>query len=46
MRKERHNEVLKEVLDEIDSALNDKSGLLSHQRRLAFSISLGAVKRN
>ena len=43
MRKERHNEVLKEVLDEIDSALSDKNGLLSHQRRLAFSISLGAV---
>ena len=43
MRKERHEEVLKEVLDEIGSALNDKQGLLIHQRRLAFSISLGAV---
>lgn len=43
MRRERHEEVLKEVLDEIDSALNDKNGLLNHQRRLAFSLSLGAV---
>ena len=43
MRKERHEEVLKEVLDEIGSALSDKHGLLIHQRRLAFSISLGAV---
>ena len=43
MRKERHEEVLKEVLDEIGSALNDKGGLVSHQRRLAFSLSPGAV---
>jgi NAD-dependent DNA ligase len=43
MRKERHEEVLKEVSDEIESALNDKEGLLGHQRRLAFSLSLGAV---
>src|SRR3989338_8484537 len=43
MRKERHEEVLREVLDEIASALNDKNGLLRHQRRLAFSLSLGAV---
>ena len=43
MRKERHEEVLKEVLDEIGSALNDKGGLVSHQRRLAFSLSLGTV---
>ena len=31
-----------EVLDEIESALHDKKGIESHQRRLAFSISLGA----
>lgn len=43
MRRERHDEVLREVLDEIESALNDKNGMLSHQRRLAFSLSLGAV---
>lgn len=43
MRKEKHEEVLREVLDEIESALNDKRGLLEHQRRLAFSLSLGGV---
>ena len=43
MKEDKHKEILKEVLDEIDSALNDKRGLLSHQRRLAFSLSLGAV---
>ena len=43
MRQERHEEILKEVLDEIEAALKDKRGLLAHQRRLAFSLSLGAV---
>lgn len=43
MKKERHEEVLKEVLDEIETALKDSKGLLRHQRRLAFSLSLGAV---
>jgi len=43
MKIERHEEVLKEVLDEIDSALNDKRGLVFHQRRLAFILSLGAL---
>ena|SRR3989344_1238254 len=43
MKKEKHEEILNEVLDEVESALNDKRGLLSHQRRLAFSLSLGAV---
>ena len=43
MRKEKHDETIKEVLDEIESALEDKRGLLSHQRRLAFSLSLGTV---
>jgi len=43
MKKERHLEVLKEVLEEIESALNDVNGLVAHQRRLAFSLSLGAV---
>ncbi len=43
MRKERHEEILKEVLDEIEAALKDSRGLLAHQRRLAFSVSLGAV---
>lgn len=43
MKREKHEEILKEVLDEIETALKDKQGLLIHQRRLAFSISLGAV---
>lgn len=43
MKKEKHDEILTEVLDEIGTALKDKRGLLSHQRRLAFSLSLGAV---
>ena len=41
MRKEKHKEVLKEIEEEIESALKDERGLLSHQRRLAFSLSLG-----
>ncbi len=43
MKKEKHEEILKEVLDEIETALKDGRGLISHQRRLAFSLSLGAV---
>ena len=43
MKEEKHNEILQEVLDEIESASKDKRGLVSHQRRLAFSLSLGAV---
>ena len=42
MRKETHDEVVKEVLDEVEQALKDRNGLLFHQRRLAFSLSLGA----
>jgi hypothetical protein len=41
MKSEKHEETLKEVEEEIDSAIKDKRGLLPHQRRLAFSISLG-----
>ena len=43
MKEERHQQVLKEVLDEIGAALKDEKGLQAHQRRLAFSLSLGAV---
>ena len=43
MREEKHKEILKEVTDEIESALKDNRGLLPHQRRLAFSLSLGAI---
>jgi len=43
MRPDKHEETLMEVLDEIETALKDKGGLLSHQRRLAFCLSLGTV---
>lgn len=39
----KNKELIKEVLDEIDSALKDANGLIAHQRRLAFLLSLGAV---
>ncbi|MBU2639606.1 MAG: hypothetical protein KKG75_02760 [Nanoarchaeota archaeon] len=42
MKKEKHDEILKEVLDEIEAASKDSNGLVSHQRRLAFLLSLGA----
>lgn len=41
MRLEKHIEGLKEVLSEIESALEDTRGLASHQRRLAAMLSLG-----
>ena len=41
MRIERHKEGLKEVLDEIENALQDSAGLSSHQRRIAMMLSLG-----
>lgn len=37
------NSIITEVLDEIDSSINDPRGIVSHQRRLAFSLSLGTV---
>ena len=40
MIKTKHEEILKEVEEEITSAIEDKRGLLPHQRRLAFSLSL------
>lgn len=43
MKEEKHQEIIKEVLDEIESSLKDKRGLISHQRRLAFIIPLGAA---
>src|SRR3989344_4932424 len=39
----RYEEIVREVLDEIDSALKDAKGLKAHQRRIAFSLSLGCV---
>lgn len=41
MLKEKHEEALNEVKEEIENALKDKRGLLFHQRRLAFLLSLG-----
>jgi len=41
MRIEKHQESLKEVLDEINTALDDPRGLISHQRRLAMMLSIG-----
>jgi len=41
MKAEKHEESLKEVEEEIESSLKDSRGLVPHQRRLAFSISLG-----
>lgn len=32
-----------EIRDEIESALKDPKGILSHQKRLAFCLSLGVV---
>src|SRR3989338_2001292 len=43
MRKEKLEESLNEVLDEIDISLKDIRGLTAHQTRLAFSLSLGAT---
>lgn len=40
--KNRYALIIKEVLDEIESSLNDPKGIKIHQRRLAFSLSLGA----
>jgi len=37
------NTIIKEVIDEIESALKDTKGIIAHQRRLAFSLSLGSV---
>ncbi|MFW6142054.1 MAG: hypothetical protein ACOC53_05785 [Candidatus Saliniplasma sp.] len=42
LRLEKHKESLDEVLDEIQTALEDPGGLKSHQRRLAMMLSLGA----
>ena len=36
-------EIIEEVLDEIESALKSPKGIISHQRRLAFCLSLGIV---
>lgn len=44
VRLEKHEESIEEVLDEIQTALEDPKGLKSHQRRLAMMLSLGAAE--
>lgn len=44
MRLEKHRESLKEVVDEIETALEDPEGLMRHQRRLALMLSLGVAE--
>jgi hypothetical protein len=41
--KDKQKKEIEEVVDEINSALEDSRGIESHQRRLAFSLSLGSV---
>ncbi|MFH0836854.1 MAG: hypothetical protein V1870_01875 [Candidatus Aenigmatarchaeota archaeon] len=43
MQIEKHLVKLREVLDEIEAALKDKKGVISHQARLGSMISLGVV---
>ncbi|MBL7206774.1 MAG: hypothetical protein ISS36_04210 [Candidatus Aenigmarchaeota archaeon] len=44
MKIEKHLEALREVEDEINSSLEDPDGLIKHQRRLAFMISMGIAE--
>lgn len=39
---EKNDEIINEIIDEIESALKDTKGVAFHQRRLAFSLSLGS----
>ena len=41
---EGKNDLLNEVLDEIENSLKDPRGIVFHQRRLAFALSLGSVQ--
>jgi len=41
--KEKYKEIFDEVMDEIESSLKDPGGIITHQRRLAFSLSFGMV---
>jgi hypothetical protein len=41
--REKNKEILQETLDEIEASLKDSKGIVSHQSRLAFSLSAGAV---
>ena len=44
MRAEKHKKALQEVLDEIQTALDDPRGLVAHQRRLATMLSIGTCE--
>lgn len=44
MRIKKHIEILKEVMEEIESALSDPGGLVKHQRRLAMMLSIGVAE--
>jgi len=41
--RERNKKIIEETMDEIDSSLRDSRGITTHQSRLAFSLSAGAV---
>lgn len=43
MKPDKHKMILQEVAEEIELALRDPRGLLPHQRRIAFVLSLGTV---
>ncbi len=40
---QNNKEIIKEVLDEIEASIKDPRGLVAHQRRLAFLLSLGII---
>lgn len=40
---EKNKILMGEVLEEIEAALKDPKGIIAHQRRLAFCLSLGVV---
>ena len=41
--REKNKNIIEETLDEIEASLKDSKGIISHQSRLAFSLSAGAV---
>ena len=44
MRLEKHRNALQEVMDEIQTSLEDPKGLVAHQRRLATMLSIGTCE--
>ncbi len=41
--KEKYKNIIDEVMDEINTSLEDPRGIVTHQRRIAFSLSVGTV---